>query len=156
MSDLRYEIDAADRRLIGALRRRGRASITELAELTGMARGTVQSRLQRLVDVGVITGWGPDLDPRASDHPVVAFTTLSIAQGAHDAVVRALAGMPEVLEVHVVTGEGDLLCRIVARSNDHLHALIQQLVAIDGIVRSDSQLALHSPVQRTLADLVGR
>ncbi len=156
MSALRYEIDAADRRLIGALRRRGRASITELAQLTGMARGTVQSRLQRLVDVGVITGWGPDLDPRASDHPVVAFTTLSIAQGTHDAVVRALAAMPEVLEVHVVTGAGDLLCRIVARSNDQLHELIQELVAIDGIVRSDSQLALHSPVQRTLADLVGR
>ena len=51
---------------------------------------------------------------------------------------------------------GDLLCRLAARSNDHLHELIQQIVAIDGIVRSDSQLALHSPVRRTLADLIGR
>lgn len=151
-----YQIDAADRRLIGALRRRGRASITDLAVETGMARGTVQSRLQRLVDQGVITGWGPDLDARSSDHPVVAFTTLAIAQGAHSAVVRALAEMPEVLEVHVVTGGGDLLCRIVARSNDHLHELIQQIVSTEGIVRSDSQLALRSPVQRSLADLVGR
>ena len=156
MSDIAYEIDDADRRLLGALRRHGRASITDLAQTTGMARGTVQLRLQRLVDVGVITGWGPELDARASDHPVVAFTTLSIAQGTHDAVVRALSDMPEVMEVHVVTGAGDLLCRLAARSNDHLHELIQQIVTIDGIVRSDSQLALHSPVQRTLADLVGR
>lgn len=156
MSERRYEIDSSDRKLIGALRRNGRASVTELAAATGMARGTVQSRLRRLLDEGVITGWGPDLDPRASDHPVVAFTTLSIAQGAHADVVRALAEMAEVLEVHVVTGGGDLLCRIVARSNDHLHELIQRIVSIEGIVRSDSQLALRSPVQRSLADLVGR
>ena len=155
MIDSGYEIDDADRRLIGALRRSGRASITELARMTGMARGTVQSRLERLVERGVITGWGPDLDPRATDHTVIAFTTLSIAQGAHDRVVAALSSIDEVLEVHVVTGEGDLLCRVAARSNDHLHDIFQQIVATDGVRRSESQLALHTAVSRTLADLVG-
>ena len=63
--------------------------------------------------------------------------------------------MPEVLEVHVVTGQGDLLCRLAARSNDHLHELIQGIVGIEGVVRTDSQLALHTPFRRTQADLVG-
>ncbi len=113
-------------------------------------------RLARLVDAGIITGWGPDLNPRSTDHRVTAFATLSIAQGTHDEVVQSLRDVPEVLEVHVITGAGDLLCRLAAASNDHLHELIQQIVSLDGVLRSESQLALLSPVQRTLADLVGR
>lgn len=154
MSDNRYQIDDADRALLGALRRGRRASNAEVARATGMARGTVQTRLARLEDRGVITGWGPELDPRATDHDVMAFTTLAIAQGAHDRVLGVLAAMPEVLEVHVVTGSGDLLCRIAARSNDHLHELIQRVVHADGVIRSESQLALATPVRRTVADLI--
>lgn len=155
MSKMGYRIDDSDRRLIAALRRDGRMSNTDLAALAGMARGTVQSRLARLVEAGVIVGWGPELDPRATDHTVDAFVTLSIAQGAHDRVVAGLAAIPEVLEVHVVTGAADLLCRVAARSNDHLHALLQAIVAVDGVIRSQSQLALDTPVRRTLADLIG-
>jgi len=148
-------IDETDRTLIGALRENGRATITELARSTGLARGTVQSRLVRLTESGVIIGWGPELAPSTTGYEVVAFTTLSIVQGTHDAVVAGLRDVPEVLEVHVVTGGGDLLCRIAARSNDHLHELIQQLIAIKGVARTDSLLALSTPVTRTLADLVG-
>lgn len=156
MIDTGYQIDETDRRLIGALRRHGRRSNTDIARALDLARGTVQTRLARLLDCGVITGWGPDLDQRATDHPVTAFTTLSIAQGAHDRVVSALEAMPEVLEVYVVTGAGDLLCKVAARGNDHLHRLIQAIVASDGVLRSESQLALHTPIRRSLADLVGR
>lgn len=119
-----------------------------------MARGTVQSRLARLIDSATITGWGPELDAGAVGHPVTSFTALSIAQGALDVVVAGLRTFPQVLEVHVTTGRGDLLCKIVARSNDHLHELIQEIVALDGVVRTDSQLALAEPIHRTLADLV--
>ena len=131
-------------------------SNTDLARLLRMARGTVQSRIVRLVDTGVITGWGPDLDPRAADLDVTAFTTLTIAQGAHDRVVAALEATPEVMEVHVITGAGDLLCRVVARSNDHLYELIRSIVDVEGVLRTSTQLALHTPLRRTLADLVGR
>ena len=144
MVESSYHIDALDRELIGVLRRGGRLSNSQLARETAMARGTVQSRLARLVDTGVITGWGPDLNPRATNHPVTAFATLSIAQGSHPRVLASLAKLPEVME-----------CRMAARSNDHLHELIQSIVAIDGVIRSDSQLALQSPIQRTVADLIG-
>jgi DNA-binding Lrp family transcriptional regulator len=150
-----YQIDDVDRRLIGAIRRGGRMSNSDLARSLRLARGTVQTRLNRLVDTGVITGWGPDLDPRAADLGVTAFTTLTIAQGAHDRVVAALEATPLVMEVHVITGAGDLLCRLAARDIDHLHDLIQTVVATDGVLRSSSQLALNTPLRRTLADLVG-
>jgi DNA-binding Lrp family transcriptional regulator len=151
-----YRIDDVDRRLIGALRRGGRLSNSDLARVLELARGTVQSRIARLIDSGVITGWGPDLDRRAADLDVLAFTTLTIAQGAHERVVAALAATAEVMEVHVITGGGDLLLRLVARNNDHLHDVIRSIVDIDGVLRSSTQLALHTPLDRTLADLVGQ
>lgn len=125
-----------------------------MARQTGLARSTVQMRLNRLETEGIITGYGPDLSHSASGYGVVAFTTLSIAQGSHDQMVANLAAMPEVLEVHVVTGAGDLLCRLASESNDHLHQVLQRIVAIPEVGRVESQLALSSPVLRTLADLV--
>ena len=146
--------DQSDRQLIGALSNGARATITELAKQTVMARSTVQLRLARLEDSGVIEGYGPDLSPALAGYGVTAFTTLSIVQGSHDRVVANLAAIPEVLEVHVVTGEGDLLCRIAARSNDHLHDVLQTIVGMAEVGRADSQLALSSPVRRSIADLI--
>jgi DNA-binding Lrp family transcriptional regulator len=152
--DLSSPLDDADERLITGMRRQPRASITNLARMTGMARGTVQSRLDRLHERGVITGHGPELAAPTIGYSVVAFATLSINQGGHDALIERLATVAEVLEVHVITGSGDLLCRIAARSNDHLHELIQLIVAMPEVSRTDTQLALASPISRTLADLL--
>lgn len=149
-----YAIDTSDRELITAFRHAERATVTDVARATGMARGTVQARLDRLVRSGVIAGWGPELDPTRAGYPVTSFTTLQITQGGLQSVVDGLRSLPEVLDVHVTTGGGDLLCRIVATSNDHLHDLIQQIVSIEGVSRTDSQLILAAPVQRTVADLI--
>ena len=63
----------------------------------------------------------PDVDPAALGYEVAAFITLEIRQpGGHDPVAERLAAIPEVLEVHTITGAGDLLCRVVARSNADL------------------------------------
>lgn len=147
-------LDEIDIKLIKALRASHRATITDLARATGLARGTVQTRLVRHIDNGTIVGWGPELDPAAAGWPVSSFTTISIRQGALDLVTGGLRRIPEVLEVHVTTGAGDLLCRIAAQSNDDLHDTIQKIVALKGVERTDSQLVLSTPIRRILADLV--
>lgn len=148
------KLDVTDITLIKALRADGRASTTQLARITGFARGTIQNRLKRLQQLGVIKGWGPELDERATDFPVIAFTSMAIRQGAHEAVIQTLKSIPEVLEVHVITGGVDLLARLALRSNDHLHEVIQGLLATPGIARAETQLVLHSPVRKTLADVI--
>ncbi|MGC5411453.1 Lrp/AsnC family transcriptional regulator, partial [Streptomyces sp. DT225] len=80
----------------------------------GVARGTVQARLDRLQSNGVIRGFGPDVDPAALGYPVTAFATLEIKQGQGADVRAHLSGVPEVLELHTTTGHGDMLCRLVA------------------------------------------
>jgi DNA-binding Lrp family transcriptional regulator len=148
-------LDDLDARLIGLLRSGPRRAEVEMARLLGVARGTVRARLERLERDGVIAGYGPDLDPAALGLTVLAFTALSIDQGLDASIHRDLAAVPEVLEVHAVTGAADLHCRIVARTNEHLHDVIQRILRIPGIARAETQLALHPLIERGLADVMG-
>src|SRR5580693_10085966 len=92
-------IDQLDHALIELLTRRPRVGVLEASRRLGVARGTVQARLDRLQARGVITGYGPDISPAALDHGVMAFVTLEIRQaGGHDSVASQLAAIAEVLE----------------------------------------------------------
>jgi DNA-binding Lrp family transcriptional regulator len=147
-------IDALDVRLVGLLRESPNLPVVEMARRLEVARGTVQARLDRLVRTGVITGFGPDLDPTGAGFAVLAFATLEIAQGSDEQIIEGLRNIAEVLEVHAVTGPGDLHLRIVASSNDHLHEVLQRVLSLPGITRTTTQLALHTPFERSIADLV--
>jgi|KBSSwiStaDraftv2_1062776.scaffolds.fasta_scaffold557475_2 DNA-binding Lrp family transcriptional regulator len=147
-------MDDLDRRLLGALAASTRPGVLELSRRLGVARGTVQARLDRLSASGVVAGYGAYIDLKALGFSVLAFTTLEIAQGQESVVIDALADIPEVLEVHKTTGPGDLLCRVVARTNEHLHDVLEQVLSTPGILRTTTALALTSPVQREVAYLL--
>lgn len=149
------QFDRLDARLIRLLAEQPRTGVLECARRLGVARGTVQARLDRLQARGIITGFGPDVDPAALGFGVTAFVTLEIAQGTgHRVVAQHLAGIPEVLEVHTVTGQGDLLCRIVARSNADLQRVIDEMVADTDIRRTSTLIALTAPIPHRLLPLV--
>ena len=148
--------DELDVRLIGLLRSSPNLPVVEMARRLEAARGTVQARLDRLIGDGVITGFGPDVDASAVGYDVLAFATLEIAQGRGDQIIEGLRAVPEVLEVHAVTGPGDLHLKVVARSNDHLHEVLERVLALPGITRTQTQLALRTSFERSVADLVGR
>ena len=145
-------LDDIDLRLLDALRTSPHASVSELAATAGIARGTFYSRIDRLEGEGVVTGYGPDVDTVRAGLSVLAFAVLEIAQGSHDATVAALTDIHEIVEIHTITGQGDLLCRIVARTNDHLHEVLQRISHIETVMRSQTQLALSTPHQRGVVD----
>ena len=126
----------------------------ELARQLEVARGTVQARLEKLQQRGVVTGFGPDIDLRSIGYDVVAFVTLEIAQGALESVVAHLATIPEVLEVHTTTGPGDILCRVVAPTNADLQPLIGRMLASGGIERTTTQIALTEQITYRVLPLV--
>jgi DNA-binding Lrp family transcriptional regulator len=104
---------------------------------------------------GVVTGYGPNVDPAALSYGVTAFVTLEIRQaGGHDPVAERLAAIAEVLEAHTITGAGDMLCRIVARSNADLQRVIDAIVELDGVVRTSTVIALASPLPYRVLPLV--
>jgi len=151
---LTRQIDELDSRLIHSLAASPRAGILELARQLGVARGTVQARLDRMQRRGVITSFGPDLSPEALGYEVLAFSTLEIAQGRLSDVVAHLAEIPEVLEAHGISGQGDLHCRVVARTNAHLQEVINRMLEVEGIARSTTVIALSDQVHFRALPLV--
>lgn len=151
---VRLTIDQIDAELIAALAHSPRVGVLELSRQLRVARGTVQARLDKLVARGVVRGFGPEIDPPALGYGVLAFTTLEIAQGRMADVVAHLRDIPEVLETHATTGPGDLHCRVVARSNDHLQDVINRILEVHGIGRTSTVIALSTQISMRVLPLV--
>lgn len=148
-------LDALDRQLLRAVTDEPRRSVLELARRLGVARGTVQSRLDKLERTRVIASWAPHLSAQAMGYPVTAFVTVEITQGrGHDVVLKHLAGVAQVLEAHTTTGTGDVLCRVVARSNDDLQNVMDQIVSCDGVRRTATVIALTTLIEHDAARLI--
>ena len=127
-----------------------RIGVLEASRRLGVARGTVQARLDKLRRAGVITGWGPSSQPAALGYPVTAFLTLEIRQGREPAATSGRRStwrrIPEVLEAHTITGAGDMWARVVARSNADLQRVIDRCSPTPAIVRSSTVIALATQI----------
>jgi DNA-binding Lrp family transcriptional regulator len=147
-------VDRIDAAILELFAAEPRIGVLEASRRLRLARGTVQARLDKLTARGVVTGWGPDVDAAALGFPVTAFVTLEISQSGHDEIGHRLAGVPEVLEVHTVTGSGDLLCRVVARSNTDLQRVLDLVVSTVGVRRASTTIALATQLEHRVLPLV--
>jgi DNA-binding Lrp family transcriptional regulator len=148
-------LDALDTRILRLLLERPRTSVRGYARILGVARGTLQARLERLEGAGVITVAGPRVSPAALGHPVLAFVRVEVARGCLDGVGEALSAVPEIVEAYSVAGAGgDLLTRVVARDNPHLESVIQRLGRLPGVVRVRTEIALSERVPHRVLPLV--
>ncbi|MBY8885593.1 Lrp/AsnC family transcriptional regulator [Streptomyces sp. PTM05] len=148
-------VDVLDARILRLLLEQPRTSVREYARILGVARGTLQARLDRLERDGVITGYGPRLSPAALGHPVLAFVHIEVTQGHLDDVGERLAAVPEIIEAFSVTGGGDLLTRVAARDNTHLEDVIQLIIRMPGVVRTRTEVVLRERVRSRMLPLVG-
>jgi DNA-binding Lrp family transcriptional regulator len=163
-----YTIDALDRQIMQLFATEPRIGVLAASRRLGVARGTVQARLDRLEAAGVIIGWAPSVDPVALGFPVSAFATLEIAQGAaansaaysaaykggHEPVASHLRTIPEVLEAHTITGGADLMVRLVARSNADLQRVIDLVVAAPTVRRASTVIVLATEIAPRVLPLV--
>ena len=148
-------LDELDARIVAVFTEDPQIGVLGASRRLGVARGTVQARLDRLVQRGVIRSFAPQVDPAAMGYPVTAFCTLEIRQGrGHDPVVAHLAAIPEVLEAHTITGAGDVMIRVVARDNADLQRVIDQVVADGHVVRASTVIALASQIDHRTLPLV--
>jgi DNA-binding Lrp family transcriptional regulator len=149
-------LDALDARLLLLLTDEPRLGVLECSRRLGVARGTVQARLDRLVRRSALLGFPPELDLAALGYGLTAFAVLEIAQGRRGEVAGRLAAIDEVCEVHATTGQGDLLVRMVARSNDDLQRVIDEVVRVQGVQRTSTSIALSTPVPPRVRPLLER
>jgi DNA-binding Lrp family transcriptional regulator len=155
MHNVTMTIDELDGRLIALFSAQPQVGVLGASRALGVARGTVQARLDRLLERGVIRSWAPQIDPGAMGYPVSAFCTLEIRQGrGHSPVVDHLSRIPEVLEAHTITGSGDLFIHIVARDNADLQRVIDAVVDDEHVIRANTAISLATRIALRTMPLV--
>lgn len=151
----RVKIDELDASLIELFTAEPRVGVFEASRRLGVARGTVQARLDRMAAAGVIRDFAPTIDPGGLGYPVMAFVTAEISQGERDGqVIDHLASIPEVLEAFTITGPGDLLIRVVARSNTDLQRVVDKVVSDPRVSRTSTVIVLTSQIENRVLPLV--
>ena len=149
-------LDATDARLLLALAEDPRASVMALSQRLGLARNTVQARLARLEAGGVLEPFDLRVPPEALGYRLTAYVTVQVVQTSLADVGTALAGIPEVLEVIGLSGVVDLLVRVAAVDADDLWRITEQVLAIPGVQRTDTNLALRRFVDHRMTPLLER
>ena len=155
LSDM-ADVDATDARILLALGEDPRASVMALSQQLGLARNTVQARLTRLERDGVLAPLDRRVRPEALGYRLGAYVTVQVVQRSLAEVSGALADIPEVLEVIGLSGVADLLVHVVARDADDLWRISEHLLAIPGVQRIDTALALRRFVEHRTSPLLER
>jgi DNA-binding Lrp family transcriptional regulator len=135
-------IDGLDARILLALDSDPRATTVALADRLGLARNTVQARLKRLEESGQLREHSRRVAPAGLGYPLLALITMSISQRVGQPTRDAILRIPEVVELLVTTGDGDLLARVVARDTEDLHRITNLLLEAPGVVRSNTTIVL--------------
>ena len=144
--DEELTLDDTDRAILRTLQADARTPFSEIARQIGMSSATVHDRVNRMKEAGVIEGYHAKVDPRAVGYGASAFVGLQVEQGrdaAVEAFVDRLREVDGVQEVHLTTGDWDLLLRVYAEDTDGLRELLFDNVAnTEGFARSYTMVVL--------------
>jgi Lrp/AsnC family transcriptional regulator for asnA, asnC and gidA len=140
------DLDDVDRAILRTLQADARTPFSEIARRIDMSSATVHDRVSRLREAGVIEGYHAKVNPRAVGYGASAFVGLRVEQGRDDAVeafVDRLRDLDGVQEIHLTTGDWDLLVEVVAEDTDGLRELLFDAVATtEGFDRSYTMVVL--------------
>ena len=147
-------LDSVDLQLLAALSADPRATVVALAEQLGLSRNTVQARMARLERSGVFLSFERAISASALGFPIEAFLNVSVRQAALPQISQELARVPEVVQVHGLSGQVDLLVRVACRDTRHLFDTDARILAIEGVERTETQLVMGEVIGYRVAPLM--
>ncbi|MDJ0630352.1 MAG: Lrp/AsnC family transcriptional regulator [Rhodobacter sp.] len=137
-------MDSLDQKLVAALRRDARMSLSDLAGHLGITRATVRSRIERLLARGDILGFTVITRADMTHSPVRGLMMLKIEGAGTERIVHRLTGFPEVQQVHSTNGTWDLIAEIGTETLEALDRILFEIRRLDGITSSETHLLLST------------
>lgn len=137
-------MDDTDRNLLAALRRDGRAALSDLAITLGITRATVRARIERLTQSGEIQGFSVLTRGDLARSPVRALTMLGIEGPGMERIRRQLSGMVQVQAVHATNGKWDLIVELGTDTLEALDLTLRAIRKLDGVATSETSLLLST------------
>jgi len=139
-----YLIDALDSELIALLREDARLSVSALSKTLKVSRGTVQARLDRLLETGAILGFTIRAHERLEQDVVKAVMLIEVVGKSTSQVIQRLRGIPELVKLHTTNGNWDLMAEIEASNLAEFDRVLGTVRMIDGVLNSETSILLTS------------
>jgi Lrp/AsnC family transcriptional regulator, leucine-responsive regulatory protein len=143
------ELDSIDLQILSILQVNGRIPLVKLGEQVGLSAPSVNERVKKLEDSGVITGYHASVDARRLGKDVSAFIGVSIAHPKTIALFEeAVALLEDVLECHHVTGQHTVILKVKTADTTSLEQLISAIRSIEGVARTETMVVLSTHTER--------
>ncbi|MCH5246296.1 MAG: Lrp/AsnC ligand binding domain-containing protein [Muribaculaceae bacterium] len=144
------KIDKLDKQILSIVMRNARIPSKDVAMECGVSRAAIHQRIQRMIDLNVITGSGYTVNPKVLGYRTCTYIGVNLERGAmYRDVVPELEKIPEIVECHYTTGPYTMLIKVFARDNEQLMDLLNNKIqCIKGVTGTETLISLDHSIDR--------
>ena len=152
VSVINEKIDNLDRQILDIITKNARVPFKDVAAVCGVSRAAIHQRVQRLIDLGVITGSGYVINPKTLGYQTCTYIGVKLEEGSmYKDVIPHLEKIPEIIECHFCTGPYTILVKLYCRDNEHLMELLNRKIQeISGVTATETLISLEQSIKRHL------
>lgn len=136
-------LDDVDRTILKMLLENSRVPYTRIAEKVGMSEPAIKKRVEKLVKEGIIESFTIEVDPWKLGKSLIALVFINASPGKHRAVAETISKIEEVTEVNIVTGQFDMMAKIVCDNPRHFEKTIQKIGSIPEVLKTESFVVIE-------------
>ena len=146
------KLDNLDRKILNIVMGNARMASKDIAVRCGVSRAAIHQRIQRLIEMGVITGSGYNVDQHRLGYNTCTYVGVRLEKGSlYREAAKELEKIPEVVECHFTTGPYGMLIKAYAYDNQHLMQLLNDKIQhIPGVMDTETLISLEQTIYRPL------
>lgn len=146
------KIDNLDKKILNIIMNNARIPSKDIAVECGVSRAAIHQRIQRLIELKVITGSGYQINPKTLGYNTCTYIGVSLEKGSmYREVVKQLDKIPEVVECHYTTGPYSMIIKVYAQDNQHLMELLNdKILQIPGVTETETLISLEQSINRQI------
>ena len=146
------KIDNLDKKILNIIMNNARIPSKDVAVECGVSRAAIHQRIQRLIEMKVITGSGYYVNPKVLGYNTCTYIGVSLEKGSmYREVVKQLEDIPEVVECHYTTGPYSMIIKVYAQDNQHLMQLLNDRIQhIPGVTETETLISLDQSMNRQI------
>jgi Lrp/AsnC family transcriptional regulator for asnA, asnC and gidA len=146
------KIDQLDRKILQIITQNARMPFKDVADECGVSRAAIHQRVQRLIDINVITGSGYFVNPKMLGFQMCVYIGITLERGSmYKEVVKELEKIPEIVESQYTLGAYTLLIKLYAKNDEHLMELLNSRIQeIKGVATTETLTSLDQRIKRTI------
>jgi Lrp/AsnC family transcriptional regulator for asnA, asnC and gidA len=146
------KIDKLDRKILEIISQNARIPFKDVAEVCNVSRAAIHQRVQKMIEMKVITGSGYHINPRVLGFNTCTYIGVKLERGSmYKDVVPEFEKIPEVVECHFTTGPYTMLIKLYARDNEHFMELLNgRIQEISGVISTETLISLRQSIRREI------